>query len=169
MSSFVPLADSELKNAEELADHYGSDTAKGLTSKQAQDILERDVPNELEKPPKPTLLMLFIMQLTGFVIILLLVAAVASLVVNGTGPNKSDIYPTPRARPLKSGGDLRKVVEAYSGMGMAYKLQTGYYRQSIKAAWTHMLNSAKNGTMVAAVAVALGAVTVVYTRRRRLS
>eukprot|EP00445_Apocalathium_hangoei_P004070 CAMPEP_0203847722 /NCGR_PEP_ID=MMETSP0359-20131031/5172_1 /ASSEMBLY_ACC=CAM_ASM_000338 /TAXON_ID=268821 /ORGANISM="Scrippsiella Hangoei, Strain SHTV-5" /LENGTH=1090 /DNA_ID=CAMNT_0050763217 /DNA_START=48 /DNA_END=3320 /DNA_ORIENTATION=- len=99
MSNFVPLAEPELKNAEELADHYGSDTAKGLTSKQAQEILERDGPNELEKPPKPTLLMLFIMQLTGFVIILLLVAAVASLVVNGTGPNKSDIlsYTTGKA------------------------------------------------------------------------
>mmetsp|Transcript_27009 Transcript_27009/g.89653 ORF Transcript_27009/g.89653 Transcript_27009/m.89653 type:complete len:151 (+) Transcript_27009:75-527(+) len=80
----------------------------------------------------------------------------------------------PYSRPLKSAGDLRKVVEemhseAYNGMGMAYKLQTGYYPQSIKAAWTHMPNSAKNGAMAAAVAVALGAVAVVYTRRRRLS
>merc|ERR550532_1652511 len=54
------------------------------------EVLQRDGPNELEKPPKPTLLMLFLMQLTGFVIILLMVAAVASVAVNATGPKKDD-------------------------------------------------------------------------------
>ena len=42
---------------------------------------EEDGLNELYKPPKPTLLMLFIMQLLGFIIILLIIAAVASMAV----------------------------------------------------------------------------------------
>ncbi|OLP74637.1 hypothetical protein AK812_SmicGene45770, partial [Symbiodinium microadriaticum] len=46
--------------------------------------------NELHKPPKPTLLMLFIMQLLGFIIILLIIAAVASMAVNATGTRAED-------------------------------------------------------------------------------
>jgi len=86
-------------SVEELERHFGTDMSKGFTSKQAEEILARDGPNELEKPPKPTLFMLFVLQLTGFVIILLLVAAVASITVNATGPNKSDIlsYTTGKA------------------------------------------------------------------------
>jgi Ca2+-transporting ATPase len=75
---------------EELAAKYGTDCKNGFTSAQAQKVLERDGPNELEKPPKPTLLMLFIMQLTGFVILLLIAAAVASILVNATGNQKED-------------------------------------------------------------------------------
>ncbi|CAE7462464.1 unnamed protein product, partial [Symbiodinium pilosum] len=67
---------------ESLAKTYKTHITKGLTAKRAAEILERDGPNELEKPPKPTLLMLFLMQLTSFIIILLMVAAVASILVN---------------------------------------------------------------------------------------
>ena len=35
---------------------------------QAAEILERDGLNELEKPPKPTLLLLFLMQCPGWVL-----------------------------------------------------------------------------------------------------
>jgi len=93
------LPDPDQKNQEELEQHFGTSVAQGLTGKRAAEILARDGPNELEKPPKPTLLMLFILQLTGFVIILLLVAAVASITVNATGPNKDDIlsYTTGKA------------------------------------------------------------------------
>merc|ERR1740139_1611821 len=84
------LAEPEQKTAEELEQIYKTSLSKGLSSKQAEEILQRDGPNELEKQPKPTLAMLFVMQLTGFVIILLMVAAVASLGVNASGPNKSD-------------------------------------------------------------------------------
>jgi len=75
---------------EDLARHFGMDLSRGLTQAQAAEALRRDGPNELEKPPKPTLLMLFLMQLTGFVIMLLIAAAVASLAVNATGPGKDD-------------------------------------------------------------------------------
>jgi len=75
---------------EELAGQLGTSLTQGLTSSQAAEKLAKDGPNELEKPPKPTLLMLFVMQLTGFVIILLIIAACASMLVNGAGPNKSD-------------------------------------------------------------------------------
>jgi len=82
------LSDPDQKTGEELAQIFRTDLQKGLSSSAARDILERDGPNELLKAPKPTLLMLFVMQLTGFVILLLLAAAVASIAVNATGPNK---------------------------------------------------------------------------------
>ncbi|CAE7209403.1 ATP1A1 [Symbiodinium necroappetens] len=75
---------------EALAKQYKTNLKKGLTGKKAAEILERDGLNELEKPPKPTLLMLFLMQLTSFIIILLMVAAVASILVNATGPRAAD-------------------------------------------------------------------------------
>eukprot|EP00931_Biecheleriopsis_adriatica_P083339 TRINITY_DN5691_c0_g1_i3.p1 TRINITY_DN5691_c0_g1~~TRINITY_DN5691_c0_g1_i3.p1 ORF type:complete len:1094 (+),score=262.48 TRINITY_DN5691_c0_g1_i3:82-3363(+) len=81
--------DAELP-VEELAKLYKTDMARGLTTKEAQEILERDGLNELEKPPKPTLLMLFLMQLTSFIIVLLICAAGASVGVNATGPGASD-------------------------------------------------------------------------------
>jgi len=93
------LPEAELKTPEELEQVLGTSIEKGLTTSKAQEYLARDGPNELEKPPKPTLLMLFIMQLCGFVIILLISAAIASIMVNATGPNRSDIlsYTTGKA------------------------------------------------------------------------
>jgi len=75
---------------EELEKHYGTSLDKGLSSSTAAAILAADGPNELEQQPAPTLLMLFVMQLTGFVILLLLGAAAASVAVNASGPKKSD-------------------------------------------------------------------------------
>lgn len=69
---------------------YKTNCKNGLTSAAAADVLAKDGLNELSKPPQPTLLMLFLMQMTGFIIILLCVAAVASIVVNATGPKKDD-------------------------------------------------------------------------------
>jgi len=89
--STAGLADPDQKTPDELEKIYHTSIAKGLTSKAAAEILERDGTNELEKPAKATLLMLFVMQLTGFVIILLLCAAVASIAVNATGPKKGDL------------------------------------------------------------------------------
>eukprot|EP00405_Crypthecodinium_cohnii_P035042 CAMPEP_0206528792 /NCGR_PEP_ID=MMETSP0325_2-20121206/2195_1 /ASSEMBLY_ACC=CAM_ASM_000347 /TAXON_ID=2866 /ORGANISM="Crypthecodinium cohnii, Strain Seligo" /LENGTH=1136 /DNA_ID=CAMNT_0054024541 /DNA_START=72 /DNA_END=3483 /DNA_ORIENTATION=+ len=90
------VKDAHQKTEQELEQTLETNLEKGLTSKKAADVLARDGPNELENPPKPTLLMLFILQLTGFVIILLMCAAVA---VNATGPNKGDIlsYTTGKA------------------------------------------------------------------------
>lgn len=84
---------------EHIAVQYASDLKKGLTAGQAQKVFDIDGPNELTKEPRPTLLILFLMQLTGFIIILLIVAAGASVMVNATGPNKDDVlsYTTGKA------------------------------------------------------------------------
>jgi len=76
-------------SVEEVAERFKTNLEKGLTSAEAAAVLERDGLNELFKPPKPTLFMLFLMQMVGFIIILLMVAACASIAVNATG-NKSD-------------------------------------------------------------------------------
>eukprot|EP00929_Paragymnodinium_shiwhaense_P042833 TRINITY_DN22100_c0_g1_i1.p1 TRINITY_DN22100_c0_g1~~TRINITY_DN22100_c0_g1_i1.p1 ORF type:complete len:1070 (-),score=330.22 TRINITY_DN22100_c0_g1_i1:352-3561(-) len=75
---------------EQVIRHYRSDADNGLTSTAASEVLLRDGLNELYKPPRPTLLQLFLLQLTGFIIILLNIAAAASIAVNATGPNKGD-------------------------------------------------------------------------------
>merc|ERR1740117_463540 len=75
---------------EEVAKRLGSDIDKGLTSAVAAEKLLKDGPNELKKPPAPGLLLLFVMQLTGFIIILLMFAAVASIAVNATGKKSGD-------------------------------------------------------------------------------
>jgi potassium/sodium efflux P-type ATPase len=95
----MQMTDPALMIPEQLASHYGSDLTQGLTEAQAKTALERDGPNELKKVAKPTLLMLFLMQLTGFIIILLICAAAASVVVNATGPAREDIlsYTTGKA------------------------------------------------------------------------
>ena len=51
----------------------------------AGEILKRDGLNEIKEDPKPTLLMLFIMQLVSFIIMLLIVAAGASGLLEGAG------------------------------------------------------------------------------------
>eukprot|EP00931_Biecheleriopsis_adriatica_P083563 TRINITY_DN5716_c0_g1_i4.p1 TRINITY_DN5716_c0_g1~~TRINITY_DN5716_c0_g1_i4.p1 ORF type:complete len:1074 (-),score=242.32 TRINITY_DN5716_c0_g1_i4:372-3503(-) len=71
---------------EQVVDRYQTNLQSGMTSAQAERRLEEDGPNELYKPPKPTLLMLFLLQLMGFIIILLLIAAVASMSVNASSP-----------------------------------------------------------------------------------
>merc|ERR1719331_354697 len=85
--------------AVDVAAGFSTDLDVGLSKAKACEILARDGRNELTKEPKPTLLMLFLMQMTGFIIILLLVAAAASVAVNATGPNKEDIlsYTTGKA------------------------------------------------------------------------
>ncbi|CAK9078433.1 Calcium-transporting ATPase 1 (BACCA1) [Durusdinium trenchii] len=75
---------------DDLAKQYKTDLKKGLSNQKAAEILERDGLNELEKPPKPTLLLLFLMQLTSFIIILLMISAIASILVNATGPKAAD-------------------------------------------------------------------------------
>eukprot|EP00929_Paragymnodinium_shiwhaense_P030794 TRINITY_DN17386_c0_g2_i1.p1 TRINITY_DN17386_c0_g2~~TRINITY_DN17386_c0_g2_i1.p1 ORF type:complete len:1094 (-),score=238.22 TRINITY_DN17386_c0_g2_i1:586-3867(-) len=69
---------------------FGTDRKAGLSRDRAAEVLQRDGPNELYKPPKPSLLMLFVMQLTGFIIVLLIISAVASIIVNATGPKADD-------------------------------------------------------------------------------
>lgn len=73
-----------------VASKLQSNFTTGLTSAQAQEKLATDGPNELEQPPIPGFIKLFGLQLLNFVIILLMVAAVASLVVAATGTKNED-------------------------------------------------------------------------------
>jgi potassium/sodium efflux P-type ATPase len=75
---------------QELTASLGTDDQRGLTTTQAEKHLKEYGRNEISKPPKPTLLMLFVLQLTSFIILLLIAAAGASVAVNATGPHYAD-------------------------------------------------------------------------------
>mmetsp|Transcript_19098 Transcript_19098/g.60039 ORF Transcript_19098/g.60039 Transcript_19098/m.60039 type:complete len:1138 (+) Transcript_19098:223-3636(+) len=67
-----------------------SDPKAGMKSAAAAKRLLEDGPNELDKPPRITLCMLFLIQLTQLIIALLLAAAIASAIINviaGNGGN----------------------------------------------------------------------------------
>jgi magnesium-transporting ATPase (P-type) len=64
--------------------------ALALSSEKAAEILARDGLNELRKPSLPSLLMLFLSQLTGFIIVLFMFAAVTSIAANATGPSADE-------------------------------------------------------------------------------
>mmetsp|Transcript_78591 Transcript_78591/g.138536 ORF Transcript_78591/g.138536 Transcript_78591/m.138536 type:complete len:1060 (-) Transcript_78591:296-3475(-) len=75
---------------EKVVERYSTSLSNGLENDLAAKKLKEDGPNELAKQERPSLLMLFVMQLLGFIIILLVIAAVASMVVNGTGAKADD-------------------------------------------------------------------------------
>eukprot|EP00913_Durusdinium_trenchii_P019172 g18018.t1 len=60
----IAMLDAE-DSIEQVLSRYSTDLRSGLTSEAAEKKLKEDGLNELYKPPKPTLLMLFIMQLLG--------------------------------------------------------------------------------------------------------
>jgi len=67
-----------------IAAEMDSDKDNGLTPETAAKKLAEDGPNELEQPPRITLCMLFLIQLTQVIIALLIGAAVASAVISAT-------------------------------------------------------------------------------------
>ena len=71
-----------------LAADLKTNVQTGLTSAAAAKKLEEDGPNELEQPPKISLFMLFIIQLTQFIIGLLLVACICSAAINATDSSR---------------------------------------------------------------------------------
>jgi len=75
---------------EQLCALLKSDAVHGLSSSKAAARLKKDGPNQLEQEPRLGLFMLFILQLTSFIIILLIIAAIASIVVNATNEGKRD-------------------------------------------------------------------------------
>jgi potassium/sodium efflux P-type ATPase len=75
---------------EDICVKLGTNLTQGLKTVAAQERLAIDGKNELEKPPKMGFIMLFLLQLTSFIIILLICAAIASTMVNATGPNAMD-------------------------------------------------------------------------------
>jgi len=66
-----------------------SDVAKGLSSELAAQRLVEDGPNELEKPPRISLAMLFLIQLNSVIMYLLMAAVAGSAAIKATGDDKS--------------------------------------------------------------------------------
>ncbi|KAH8092786.1 calcium-transporting ATPase [Aureococcus anophagefferens] len=71
-----------------LAADMKSDLKAGLSATAAADKLAEDGLNVLESPPKVTFLMLFLIQLTQFIIALLLGACVVSAAINATNKDR---------------------------------------------------------------------------------
>ena len=66
------------KSIEDVIAEFQSDGEKGISPAEAAKRLEEDGPNELEKPPRISLLMLFIIQLNSVIMYLLIAAVIAS-------------------------------------------------------------------------------------------
>ena len=76
---------------DEVVTQLKSDKTSGLTEADAKQRFEQNGPNELEKPPRISLFMLFIVQLNSVIMYLLMAAVVASAVIKATG-DKSDEF-----------------------------------------------------------------------------
>jgi len=88
-----PFANKEdfLITAEQCAHKRRTCLKNGLTTTDAEQNLKLDGYNELTSTPPPTFLQLFLVQLTSFIIVMLIVAATASVVVTATGPLKKEL------------------------------------------------------------------------------
>ena len=75
---------AELHNIDKakLAHELRSDLERGLPAELAAEKLAEDGPNELEKPPRVTFFVLFLIQLSQIITLLLIAACVASACVN---------------------------------------------------------------------------------------
>merc|ERR1719159_253537 len=80
-------ADDATRPLAELFAAQQVDNQKGLSASDAAERLKRDGLNELLKPKPPSLAILFLMQLVNVIIMLLIASAIASWIVNGTGPD----------------------------------------------------------------------------------
>merc|ERR1719174_381794 len=67
-----------------------SDVKKGLTADFAKARLKEDGPNELHKEEAPSLLILFLLQLTNLIIVLLIGAGAGSIIVNALSMHRDD-------------------------------------------------------------------------------
>ena len=81
---------AELHNIDKarLAHELRSDLDRGLPAELAAEKLAEDGPNELEKPPRVTFFVLFLIQLSQIITLLLIAACVASACVNATDSNR---------------------------------------------------------------------------------
>ena len=76
------------KPIEDVIAEFQSHAENGISQAEAQKRLEEDGPNELEKPPRISLLMLFIIQLNSVIMYLLIGAVIASAAIKATGDDK---------------------------------------------------------------------------------
>ena len=76
------------KDIDDVIAEMQTDKVKGLTAAEAAKRLLEDGPNELEKPPRVSLLVLFLIQLNSVIMYLLMGAVVASAAIKATGDDK---------------------------------------------------------------------------------
>ena len=76
------------KPIEDIIAEFQSHAENGTSQAEAEKRLEEDGPNELEKPPRISLLMLFIIQLNSVIMYLLIGAVIASAAIKATGDDK---------------------------------------------------------------------------------
>ena len=76
------------KSIDTVAKELQTDLAKGISSAEAAARFEKYGPNELEQPPRISLLMLFIIQLNSVIMYLLMAAVVASAAIRATGSER---------------------------------------------------------------------------------
>lgn len=79
------------KPIEDVIAELTTDMENGLSKDEAASRFARDGPNELEKPPRISLFMLFVVQLNSVIMYLLLSAVVASAVIKATGDDKDKV------------------------------------------------------------------------------
>ena len=84
VSVSAPLKIHE-KPLEDVIAEFQTHADNGLSSAEAAKRLEEDGPNELEKPPRVSLLVLFLIQLNSVIMYLLMAAVVASAAIKATG------------------------------------------------------------------------------------
>jgi len=79
------------KQIEDVIAELISDPVNGLTSAEAKKRFDQYGPNELEQPPRISLLMLFIVQLNSVIMYLLIAAVIASAAIKATGKNSASV------------------------------------------------------------------------------
>ena len=77
------------KSIDTVAKELQTDLVKGISSAEAAVRFEKYGPNELEQPPRISLLMLFIIQLNSVIMYLLMAAVVASAAIRATGEDRN--------------------------------------------------------------------------------
>ena len=73
------------KSIEDIFKEFNPAGTKGLTQQRADELFEIHGANELEKPPRVSLLVLFLIQLNSVIMYLLMAAVVASAAIKATG------------------------------------------------------------------------------------
>jgi Ca2+-transporting ATPase len=69
------------KNVEKLANMFGSDITQGLPSSRIPELAAHYGANKLPAPPKPSVLKMLWTQLTDFIVMILIAAAVADIII----------------------------------------------------------------------------------------
>jgi potassium/sodium efflux P-type ATPase len=77
------------KSIEDIFKEFNPAGEKGLTQQRADDLLLQFGPNELEKPKRVSLLMLFVIQLNSVIMYLLMAAVVASAAIKATSKDNA--------------------------------------------------------------------------------